>query len=113
MTQKKNFTVNNPSYLSESTLLQDIHYDINHGLFFITYRKMKKFPEFIELILIKLLMHLQKNALVPDEVFISSSSISEIESVCIASSGIMYIVQNKGDGKSDLVSKVSGLTFSN
>ena len=54
-----------------------------------------------------------KNALVPDEVFISSSSISEIESVCIASSGIMYIVQNKGDGKSDLVSKVSGLTFSN
>ena len=110
---EKNFTVNNPSYLSESTLLQDIHYDINHGLFFITYRKDEKISRIYRINPDKITNASTKNALVPDEVFISSSSISEIESVCIASSGIMYIVQNKGDGKSDLVSKVSGLTFSN
>ena len=110
---EKEFTVNNPFYLSKVTVLQDIHYDINHGLFFITHRTDVEISKIYRINPDKITNASVKEPLIPDEVFIPNSSISEIESVCIASSGIMYIVQNKSTSKPDLVSKVSGLTFSN
>lgn len=110
---EKEFTVNNPFYLSKVTVLQDIHYDINHGLFFITHRTDVEISKIYRINPDKITNASVKEPLIPDEVFIPDSSISEIESVCIASSGIMYIVQNKSTSKPDLVSKVSGLTFSN
>ena len=92
---------------------RDIHYDINHGLFFITHRTDVEISKIYRINPDKITNASVKEPLIPDEVFIPNSSISEIESVCIASSGIMYIVQNKSTSKPDLVSKVSGLTFSN
>ena len=89
-------------YLSKVTVLQDIHYDINHGLFFITHRTDVEISKIYRINPDKITNASVKEPLIPDEVFIPNSSISEIESVCIASSGIMYIVQNKSTSKPDL-----------
>ena len=65
---EKEFTVNNPFYLSKVTVLQDIHYDINHGLFFITHRTDVEISKIYRINPDKITNASVKEPLIPDEV---------------------------------------------
>lgn len=109
----KEFIVPKPSFPGSSTYLQDIHYDINHGLFFITYYPSDKISRIYHISSSKILNANATEELTPDDVFITDSSVSEVESLSLTSSGVMYIAQNADSKEPDIVSKVSGLSFVN
>lgn len=107
----KEFIVRNPFYSNTSMYLQDIHYDVQHGLFFIVYYGDTKISRIYHINSSKILSASMADILIPDEVFVSNSSISEIESLSLTPSGVMYLAQNVNSKKPDTINKVSNLLF--
>ena len=107
----KEFIVHNPFYDQTSIYLQDIHYDIKHGLFFVVYYSDEKISRIYRINPGKILDASITDKLIPDNVFILDSSVSETESLSLTSSGVMYLAQNVSSKEPDTVNKVSNLLF--
>lgn len=98
----KTFCANNPTYKYDkdkkiNTVLQDIFYSPEHGLFFITYvqgvsRIYRITPEQIE-------ASTPSVPIMPKEMFINgNNSNREIESLATNNNGVMFLAENSGTG---------------